>query len=657
MTSDSQGGGPPDSGARFGKYQIVRKLGQGAFGAVYEAYLPGPMGFTKRVAIKRLRSELIQEDERFVQSMVNEARIGGLLHHGNIVDVMEFDSVGDHYYIAMEFVDGLTLSEVIRICRRHRTLLPRFAILQLAIDVCKGLHHAHTLRDHDGTPLNVIHRDLKPANIMVNREGVAKICDFGIAKAASNLETTTTGMVKGTPRYMSPEQISAERNLGPRSDIYALGIVVYELITGRLLYDVDSLPALALKIVKNEMDEELDIGEEVFPGSRGVLERAMSKRPADRYPDAMALAGDLRELGRRYPAEADMAEVVARMLPSADRSGIRDIADLSDFERDARNIPDPTVRGPTGETPIPPADPLAAGWETFSRMFDSPTDTVPAEGADPTPAPATTRVDEPPTPPAEEAPADATVANGPAAPLAPPPSEDDLAPGGRASPLRWALPLTCGVLVLAGIGLALGGGLLGASRWGSESDARHGEVDAGPESEPGTGGGAIVAADDSGPEPAADTNADTGPATVLGSPAGETGDASAESPSAGEEREDADARDERESDVRDDGGGDEDDSASSEATPAAADEGDTAPLSPGTVSLRVVPWARIYVDGALVREEASALRKHPLDGGKHTIRAVCPDQEDRERTFEVTVDGEDVSLGCWDFKTSAPCVR
>ena len=125
----------------------MRKIGEGAFGAVYEAYLPGAMGFEKRIAIKRLRSHLVKGDQRFVRAMVNEAHIGALLHHSDIVDTIEFDQVDGVYYLAMEFVDG--------------------AIVDLMREVRKGLAYAHGLRDREGVPLNLIHRDLKPSNIIV----------------------------------------------------------------------------------------------------------------------------------------------------------------------------------------------------------------------------------------------------------------------------------------------------------------------------------------------------------------------------------------------------------------------------------------------------------------------------------------------------------
>ena len=366
--------GSATSGAQFGKYRIVRKMGEGSFGAVYEALLPGPMGFAKQVAIKRLRPGVVGPNHRFAHALVNEARIGALLHHAHIVDVLEFGQVGEQYYLAMEFVDGATLAEIIQLCRQRKVLLPRFAIVDLGTQICRGLHYAHTLEGRDGRPLDLIHRDLKPSNIIVDREGTARILDFGIAKAASNLfNTTAAGMTKGTPFYMSPEQLQGQTPLRPRSDVFSLGAVLYELITGRILFHGGSLEGIIHQITAADLSERLEEAEAAFIGCRPLLERALHRDPDRRYQDARSLGKDLSEMGRSYPPEADMSEVIGRLIPALDRTESRVIAgsdDLTLEEDPAPPISSDVALSSEGN-PIPAPGPDSSGWHRFSAAFHS----------------------------------------------------------------------------------------------------------------------------------------------------------------------------------------------------------------------------------------------------------------------------------------------
>jgi serine/threonine protein kinase len=371
--ADSSGG---SGGVGFGKYRIQRKLGHGAFGAVYEAHLPGPMGFTKKVAVKLLRPQLIESDEQFVQAMVNEARIGGLLHHANIVDILEFGEVEGRYYLAMEFVDGLTLSQIIQICRVRRVLLPRFAILDLALQICRGLHFAHTFVDEHGARLDLVHRDLKPSNIIVDRSGTAKILDFGIAKAASNLfETTASGVIKGTPRYMSPEQITGEAEMTPRSDIFSLGVVLFELTTGNYLFHAESMAQLMHAILMDSFEDRLQQVETAFPGMGPILERALHRETTDRYPDVQALAQDLRRLERIYLPAADLGDVIQRLTDDPALSRTQEVVESDDLLDDFDSMSDEfeTATASSEEIPRATPGPDADEWADFSQAIGQPT--------------------------------------------------------------------------------------------------------------------------------------------------------------------------------------------------------------------------------------------------------------------------------------------
>lgn len=614
---------PPTSevrGAQFGKYKVVRKLGEGAFGAVYEAVLPGLHGFAKRVAVKKLRASVVANDPAFVQSMVNEARIGGLLHHGNIVDVFEFDQVGEHYYLAMEFVEGLTLDEIVHICRHNETLLPRFATLKIGADVCRGLHYAHQFRDVDGQPLNLVHRDLKPSNIIVNIEGTAKILDFGIAKAASNLyNTTSTSVSKGTPRYMSPEQMMAEGPLTHRSDIFSMGAVLFEVITGRVLFDAPSLPALALKIVGEVPQEDLDDAENALPGSGDVLRQALERRPEDRFEDAQAMANALLELSHKYPAQADMAEVVSRLLPSREQGANPEIVSVAELNL-ATNATTSGVLPPLSEPRhIPPPSPTSAGWDRFTEVFD----TVATGSA----AAAAFEGD-------DEATRALVGMRGAVGGVVG--ATEEKVPGlaqletPEPEPSRrwiWGVGAVAVLLVVAvGVGVMMGRSPRGNAS--AEEDLKEAVIDGvfGAASEPATD---VSTHEEPVSNPVEPVSAHEEPATEVSDP---------EEPPAGLEAPPAPVE---------------------EATLSDHQEPETPPppvveARPGKVSIRSKPWAQIYVDGTLVKESV-ILKDHDVPGGTHQIRLVCPDHGSAEKVFTVDIDGQNVGLGCWDFTADAPC--
>ena len=322
-------------GADFGKYRIVRKLGAGSHGVVYEAAVSGPMGFSKRVAVKVLRSQLVRADQDFVHAMVNEARIGGQLHHPNVVNVLEFGQAEDRYYITTEFVDGATLADVIALCRHENTELPASVILGLGEQVCRGLHYAHLFKDADGRPLRVIHRDVKPSNILVDRHGIARIMDFGIAKAASNLfHTTAAEVIRGTPQYIAPEQLLGEKPLGPGCDVFSLGAVLYEMITLEPLFRRPRLEDLFAAILEGDLAEQLALAEDKLPGVRPVLARALARDVASRYQYARSLGADLKRLAQCHPNVPEVEDYVEGVLPRISERGLEMIRDGEALRRD-----------------------------------------------------------------------------------------------------------------------------------------------------------------------------------------------------------------------------------------------------------------------------------------------------------------------------------
>ena len=315
--------------ARLGRYTIRGLLGQGGMARVYRATLKGPMGFNKEVALKQIRIEGLNDDRSALEALIDEARIGSRLRHPNIVETWEFGEEGGAWFIAMEYVDGLTLDAIIRGLSVRGATLPLPVVFDLFEQVCRGLHAAHTTVDEHGEPLRVVHRDLKPSNIIVSRTGVAKVLDFGIAKAATRIfHTRSLGTAKGTPWYMSPEQIEGQP-LDHRSDLFSLGSVLYEAVTGRRLCAAVEMAAAFFKIVSGDVEDECTELDSLLPGLGDVLRRCLALDPADRWPDARALRDALGALRPdSWRGGPEPGDVIAALIEVAGSSPGGKVAEL-----------------------------------------------------------------------------------------------------------------------------------------------------------------------------------------------------------------------------------------------------------------------------------------------------------------------------------------
>ena len=268
---------------RIGKYEIVGKLGQGAMGEVFRAHDPV---LNRAVAVKRISAGL-DADEMVRKRFQREAQSAALLSHPNIITVYELGIEGDQLFMAMELLDGIDLKHALT--ARQMTLDEKIGVVQ---QICEGLAFAHA---HD-----IVHRDLKPANIHILPGGKVKIMDFGLARLSGS-EMTTTGMVMGTPHYMSPEQVKGQK-ADARSDIFALGCVFYELLSGRKPFDAESMHGVLYKI----MQEEPIPVREAAPGTpealAHIVEKALAKNPDERFPNAGELLVALRQARSVSPA-------------------------------------------------------------------------------------------------------------------------------------------------------------------------------------------------------------------------------------------------------------------------------------------------------------------------------------------------------------------
>lgn len=278
-------------GIPFGNYQLIRRIARGGMAEVFQASQRGPEGFERTVAIKRILPHLADSPE-FIAMFMDEARLAARLSHPNVAHIYEFGKVEDSYFIAMEYIDGIDLAPII--LAGARSLLPLAHAARITADVAAGLNYAHQAKGPDGRPLGIVHRDISPQNILVSFDGVVKVVDFGIAKAADAMERTQPGVIRGKYTYMSPEQVRGQK-LDARSDVFCLGIVLCELATGQTLFSrVDAMAAMTA--IRDGAPPTLRREGKPLPGKlEAIIQRALARDPDHRYPDAASLQLELEQ--------------------------------------------------------------------------------------------------------------------------------------------------------------------------------------------------------------------------------------------------------------------------------------------------------------------------------------------------------------------------
>ena len=234
MKHPSGGSKPQGRVIPFGKYLLLERIAVGGMAEVFLSKSFGIEGFEKVIAIKRILPTMAEDDD-FIEMFIDEAKIAGHLNHANIVPIYELGKIGESHYIAMEYVWGKDLLQIMNRFRRMRKRMPPTMVGFIATKMCEALEYAHTKRDRRGQPLNLIHRDISPQNILCSYDGAVKLIDFGIAKAASRTTKTQAGVLKGKFGYMSPEQVRG-LPIDHRSDIFAVGTCMYEMLTADRLF-------------------------------------------------------------------------------------------------------------------------------------------------------------------------------------------------------------------------------------------------------------------------------------------------------------------------------------------------------------------------------------------------------------------------------------
>lgn len=319
VSSAGKAGPPADAiglGA-FGKYNLLRSIGAGGMAQIYEGEITGPSGFSKKVVVKTILPEYATLAD-FKNMFINEAKVAALLNHPNIVQTFDFGEINNRLFISMEFVDGASLQQVLhRATKDGRMLGPRFATA-IGLAMCEALSYVARLTTPDGELLGIVHRDITPGNILVSRQGVVKLTDFGVVKSSMNALATQAGTVKGKYGYMSPEQLLGQP-VDHRSDIFSLGIVLYEVATQRRLFKRPTLPETVTAVSRAEVRPPSTFIPDFPQGLERLLMRMLALDPAARPQTAHDVLLELdhfRQLKGWTTGGRELAGLLESLFPS-----------------------------------------------------------------------------------------------------------------------------------------------------------------------------------------------------------------------------------------------------------------------------------------------------------------------------------------------------
>ena len=299
---------------QFGPYRLVRQIAVGGMAEIHLAKARGIAGFEKYVALKMIHPNFAQDDQ-FIQMLIDEAKIAVQLQHVNIAQTFDLGRVGDTYYITMEYVDGADLYKILRRGSEQDLDVPLDVCAFVAKEVATGLDYAHRKKDMAGRSLGIVHRDVSPQNVLLSYAGEVKLVDFGIAKATMKARQTAVGVIKGKYYYMSPEQAWGDP-LDHRSDIFSAGIVLYEMLTGQMLYLEEDLHRLLDMVRRAQIASPSTLRRGIPPQLERIVMHALAKDPQDRYQSAGDMAADLERFLHGYSPVFTASKVAAHLRAS-----------------------------------------------------------------------------------------------------------------------------------------------------------------------------------------------------------------------------------------------------------------------------------------------------------------------------------------------------
>jgi TonB family protein len=305
---DAKGAQPPSAGGtQFGQYVLHDHIATGGMAEVYKARMMGMEGFQKTVAIKRILPHLTDNDE-FVTMFIDEAKLAAQLNHNNIIHIYDLGKIDRSHYIAMEYIEGRDLRSILQGCRDRDVRMPIALSLYIATLLASALEYAHKKRDFENRDLGLVHRDVSPQNVLISNEGDIKLCDFGIAKAASKASHTRAGALKGKLQYMSPEQAWG-KDIDHRSDIFSLGLVLYEMLTTDKVFAGESELSILEQVRNPKVDAPSSVNPAVPTEVDRVVQKALEPDRDKRYQAARDLQRDLEKIMRSKGWSPDNAAV------------------------------------------------------------------------------------------------------------------------------------------------------------------------------------------------------------------------------------------------------------------------------------------------------------------------------------------------------------
>ena len=265
----------------IGRYAVYGKIASGGMASVCFGRLLGGEGFARTVAIKRLHPHLA-EDPEFRATLIDEARMAARIHHPNVVPTLDVVTADGELLLVMEYVRGESLARLLKIERGRSRRVPLHIVSAIGSGALNGLHAAHEATSDSGEPLGIVHRDVSPQNLLVGVDGLARVIDFGVAKAAGRVQTTREGSIKGKIAYMAPEQISGH-SVSRRADVYAMGVVLWEMLSGERLFQAENDVALVARVIAGAQDAPSFYAPQITPGLDELVMRALATDPSDRF--------------------------------------------------------------------------------------------------------------------------------------------------------------------------------------------------------------------------------------------------------------------------------------------------------------------------------------------------------------------------------------